>query len=382
MARRPNGEGTFRKRPDGRWEARYYTPDNKQHSLYGKTQKEVREKVAKKLQEVKEYDELDGEDLLVSEWLDIWLKKYTSNIKPATLYAYRSAVRSRIKPVIGDKKLRDLSASHIQNIYVQMQDEGLASKTINDIHGVIHKALNQAVKLHYIKSNVSESCVIPKIETKNLQVMEQPDIIRFLQAIKDDIYADLHFIALFTGMRQSEIIGLSWNSIDFDNGIIRLSRQLLRSRDKSGCYFGSLKNGKERIVYMPSSVIDILKRRKKIQNEERLRGGKEWLENNKPWKDLVFTDTMGGCLKHQNVYRHYKKIVKNLGLEKLRFHDLRHSFATLSLENGDDIKTVQEALGHYTAAFTLKTYAHATKKMRQDSVNRMDSYIQTLGYSS
>ena len=290
MAKRANGEGTLRKRSDGRWEARYVSPeDNKQHSIYGKTQKAVREKLQKTLQELSEYADLQGQDMPVSAWLDIWLKNYTSNIKPATLYSYTSAVRSRIKPYIGDKSLRQLTTNDIQNIYITMKNEGLTPKTIKDVHGVIHKALSQAVKLRYIKYNVSEACVIPKQERKEIQPMDNTDIAKFLRAVQGDEYEPVFFIALFTGMRQGEILGLTWSCIDFDNGMIHLSKQLLRSRDKSGCYFGSLKNGKPRTIYISNSVAEVLMRRKEAQLIEKQNAGSMWTQEEE-WRDLVFTN--------------------------------------------------------------------------------------------
>lgn len=373
MAKRANGEGTLRKRQDGRWEAIYYSEvDKKRHSIYGKTQKEVKDKLKAAQAEMNRLKTLKGDNMPMAEWFDIWLTNYTSNIKPATLYAYRSAVRSRLKPSIGDIQIRNLKTNDIQNMYIKMKDEGLTPKTIKDIHGVLHKALDQAVKIQLIYDNVSNACVLPRNITKEINPLNEEKIAEFLALTKGDRCEDIFYIALFTGMRQGEILGLTWDCINLNSGMIRINKQLLRSRDGSGAYFGSPKNGKERVVYAPITIIDRLKRRKELWDIK-----KKFFHDGIP-SDLVFTDSAGYPLKHQLVYKHYKRIARKIKLPDSRFHDLRHSFAVISLQNGIDIKTLQETLGHQTASFTLQRYAHATDKMKQESANRIESFIKSI----
>lgn len=379
MAKRANGEGSLRRRSDGRWEARYYSPiDNKQHSLYGKTQKEIKEKLRKKLNELDENAVLEGDDMLVSTWLDIWLKNYTSNLKPLTQSTYLSTIETHLKPNIGDKTLRTLTTNDIQKIYVDLLKNGRSAKTIKNTHGVMHKTLEQAVKLHYIKYNVSEACVLPKVMPKEINPLDEDNIIDFLDAIKGDPYEQIYFVTLFTGMRQGEVLGLTWDNIDFNENIIYLNKQLIKKRDGSNeFYFGTLKNGKSRVIYISQIVANVLKDRKRIQSRDRRAAGAGWLAKGQ-FKNLVFTNEFGEHLVHHTVYKHYKKIVKSIGIEESRFHDLRHSFAVISLQNGDDIKTVQESLGHHTSTFTLQVYAHSTRRMKTESARRMDDYIQGI----
>ncbi len=380
MAKRTNGEGTIRKRNDGRWEARYFDPiDGRQHSIYGKTQKAVSEKLRLTLCKIDEHRDIENIDILVTEWIDIWLKNYTSNIKPSTLVTYMGTIDTHLRPCIGAKKLRKLSGNDIQTIYTKMLEQGLSPKTIKNTHGVIHKILDQAIKLQYIKYNASEACVIPKVERKEISPMDEKDIAKFLEAIKGDKYEDVFFVTLFTGMRQSEVLGLTWDCIDFENNTVFLNKQLVKNRsNRKEFYFSSLKNGKSRQIYISNSVAERLKERKKRQEKERKSAGKSWMGNDTEWSNLVFTDDMGMHLYHHRVYRRYKQIVGSIGIAEKRFHDLRHSFAVISLQNGDDIKTVQETLGHHTSSFTLQVYAHSTNLMKKESANRMDKYIQGL----
>ncbi len=380
MAKRTNGEGTIRKRNDGRWEARYFDPaDGKQHSIYGKSQKSVRERLRLILCRVDEHRDIDCVDISVSEWIDIWMKNYTSNIKASTLATYKGTIETHLRPNIGDKKLRNLTANDVQIIYTKMQEQGLSPKTIKNTHGIVHKMLGQAIKLHYLKYNVSEACVIPRVERKEISPMNEADIANFLAAIKGDKYESVYFITLFTGMRQSEVLGLTWDCIDFKNNTIYLNKQLVRDRNQyTEFYFSSLKNGKSRKIYISESVSEALKQRKVLQEKEKKMAGKNWIGDNTEWSNLVFTNDVGWHLNHHSVYKHYKRIVKEIGIGEKRFHDLRHSFAVISLQNGDDIKTIQETLGHHTSGFTLQVYAHSTNFMKKESANRMDEYIRSL----
>ena len=383
MGKRTNGDGSFRKRKNGLWEARYYNPvDGKQHSIYGETQREVKDKLKERLFDIEETKDLVNEDMLVSKWFEIWLAFYTSNIKPSTKDVYKCLIRSRIVPEIGDYTIKQLKTDHLQHFYVQMLNDNLSPKTIKNIHGIIHKAMEQAVKLHYVKENVSKACILPKVERRSVHPLDETEVADFIREIRNDKYETIYLVALFTGMRQGEVLGLTWSSIDFEKNIIVLQNQLIRSREGAYYYFGSLKNGKTRTIYMSNYVANLLKECKKLQRQNRQKAGKAWVKKGGLWDDLVFTTETGENLNHHSVYKHFKLIVKRMGIEDVRFHDLRHTYAVISLQNGDDIKTVQEALGHHTSSFTLQVYAHATDRMRQNSAERMDTFIQNMVFQT
>lgn len=384
MAKRANGEGTIRKRSDGRWEGRYYDPiADKQKSVYGKTQKEVREKLLNISKEISDGAYINVSDITVTEWFDIWLTQFIGNVKPLTKVSYETQCKGHIKQYIGNQKLKALTVQHIQNMYNSLSKgedgrAGLSPKTIKNIHGVLHKSLEQAVKNGYIKHNPSEACVLPKVYRKEIHPLSEQDIQKFIIAIQDDRFKDVFLFALFTGMRQGEILGLTWDCVDFDNGIIYIRRQLQKERQKNAkYYFSSLKNDRPRMIAPAPSVFEILKKRQKRQNDEKLLMRERWVGDSLS-DDFVFTDNVGKHLTPHTIYNHYKDIAKDIGIPDSRFHDLRHSYAVISLQNGDDVKTVQEALGHHTAAFTLDVYGHVSQTMRKESANRMENFISGL----
>ena len=377
------GAGTIRKRAYGRWEARFTTGFDPasgkqvQKSIYGKTQKEVREKLAQITTELDDGTYMEPTKDTVEEWLDTWLETYVKySVKPYTLDAYQRNCDNYIKPMLGKIRLAALNAPQIQRFYNGLLTEKeLSPKTVRNIHGVFHKALEQAVKLGMIRSNPTNLCDLPKVRRKEIHPMEQEEITAFLKAIEGCKYELVYRVTLFTGMRQGEILGLTWDCVDFQHNALYVNKQLQKTKKVGGQYaLAPTKSGRSRMITVAPSVMNLLKKQKSQQAQMRLLAGEAW--NNS--LDLVFTNELGGHLSHFTVYIHFKRIVKELGMPEERFHDLRHSFAVASIESGDDIKTVQSNLGHATASFTLDVYGHISQKMRQQSADRMEQFIRKV----
>ena len=221
--------------------------------------------------------------------------------------------------------------------------------------------------LGYLRSNPSDACTLPRVVRKEIHPLADDEIKRFLEAIKGHRYENLFLVDLFTGMRQGEILGLQWSCVDFEDGTITIDKQLYQP-PKGGTYtFETLKNNKSRTL-TPAPLV--------MQALNRLRAGSGWDEGQCP--GLVFTNEIGGHLAHGTIYTHFKAVAKQCGVPEVRFHDLRHSFAVASLRSSDDVKTVQENMGHHTAAFTLDNYGHVTEQMKGESANRMEAFIQGL----
>lgn len=387
MAKRnAQGAGTIRQRPDGRWEARYTagrdggTGKQIQKSVYGKTQKEVLSKLRQISVDIENGTYTAPNKMTVGQWLDIWLDEYTGNLKPLSLASYGSACKNHIKPYMGAVKLSSVSTHIIQKFYNELQHEkGLSAKTVTKIHGVLHKALQQAVSLQYLKNNPADFCTLPKVVKKEIHPLTDEQIKEFMQEISHEPFKDLYIVTLFTGMRQSEVLGLTWENVDFINGIIKVKEQLQKERKKDGKYYrATLKNDKSRIVCPAPYVMQILKSIQAKQKRDRIKAGALWGNSDPVNNGLVFTNEIGVHLCHVTVYKHYKRTVERLGLPSSRFHDMRHTYAVTALQNGDDVKTVQENLGHHTAAFTLDVYGHVTERMKKESAQRMENFIKSL----
>ena len=204
--------------------------------------------------------------------------------------------------------------------------------------------------------------------------MEEVQIAAFLKAIKGHRYEALFYTTLFTGTREGEILGLCWEQVDLSRGTITIKHQLQKVRGSNGEYtLVPTKNGKSRTITVAPSVVAVLKSVKHRQLENKMLHGACWVDSG-----FVFTDELGHHLKHQTVYLDFKDIMQEIGCPSIRFHDLRHSYAVISIKSGDPIKTVQENLGHATAAFTLDVYGHVTDQMKSESASRMEKFIQAV----
>lgn len=376
--RSASGGGNIRKRPDGRWEARYTlgfdpkTGKQKQKSVYGKTQKKVRQKLTKILFEIDEGTYVEPNRTKLGVWLDEWLQDYNGNLKPATKSVYEEHVRVHLKPYLGKVVMVDLTPQKIQQVYNMLQKEtGLSPKSLKNIQGVFHKALEQARKLGYLKVNPLDAVILPRVEKKQIHAMEDSDMVAFLDAIKGHPYERLLFVTVFTGLRQGEVLGLTWDCVDFENNTLLINKQHNRVKGEKEYKFSSLKNDRVRMLTVAEGVMEILRQQKAWQEEMAEAMGDEFDNRD----NLVFTNEHGRYVANQAAYRNFESVMKKIGLGDMRYHDLRHTFAVNSLKAGDDIKTVQENLGHATASFTPGTYAHATMGMKRESAQRMDAYI-------
>ena len=241
----------------------------------------------------------------------------------------------------------------------------------------MHRCLQQAVTLGYLRHNPSEHCSLPRSLDPGITPLETPEIMLLIHRLQELNHPDANLIlvTLFTGMRQSEVIGLSWPDVDFRKGIIFVRRQLVKLPEKGqGYIFSSPKSRKSRIIKPAPTVMRILDRQREQQKHWAQTAGSAWDNPD----NLVFTNEVGRHLAHVTVYKRFKDIVRELGFPECRFHDLRHTFATVSLENGDSIKTVQANLGHATASFTMAKYAHVSEAMRMESSVQMDRFIHNV----
>ena len=270
-----NGAGTIRKRPDGRWEGRATVSYNEstgkqiQKSVYGKTQKEVREKMSRIIAEVDDGDYVEPNKMPLSDWLDEWIDVYVQHsVKPYTVDSYRSVCENHIKPLLGHITLAKLAPTQIQKFYnTLLTERGLSAKTVKNVHGVLHRSLERAVRNGYMRKNVAALCDLPKIEKKEIKPLEQSDISALLKAIRGHQYEILYKVTLFTGLRQGEVLGLTWDAIDFERCAIHINKQLQKTTKTGGGKYVLVptKSSRARLVTVAPYVIELLREQKRRQ---------------------------------------------------------------------------------------------------------------------
>lgn len=423
--KRANGDGTIRQRKNGTWEARFtvgINPGNGKpirKSIYGKTKPEVAEKLRKATSSVDDGTYFEPEKITVKQWFETWLSDYMAGVKPLTVQQYRSMTETHIIPALGAVKLGKLTTPQLQKFYNQLAIDGmntrrknpktgkmeivkkteqrknpetgkmetiyfsLSPKTIQNIHDIISKALNTAISAGMIKDNVSSRCVLPKVVRKEVTPLSEEKQMEFIQAISNHKYKNLYLVYLFCGLRESEAIALTWDCINFKTGTMKVYRQWQRIPGEwSKFRFETLKNDKSRTITLSPFVIGVLEDQQKQQRKDKLAVGELW-EGFQTIKEqetsFIFTDKLGNPLNPAPVYENFKKIVSEIGVPAAYVHTLRHTAATNALAEGDSPKTVQENLGHHSAAFTLDVYGHVSEKMREESAQRQQAMIERMG---
>lgn len=378
------GAGTIRKKTvtsAGKqyeyWEARYTaghdpgTGRQIQRSISGKTQREVAQKLKAAIAAIDAGTYTAPSKMTLAQWLDTWTADYLGSVKPRTLDSYKTTVRVHLKPALGSIKLEMLNTHTIQEFYNSLD---LSPKSIKNIHGVLHKALEQAVKIGHIRFNPANACELPRIERREISPLDTEAIRIFLKTIRGHKFEAIYKVTLFTGMREGEVLGLTWDCVNFLRGTITINKQLQKERSGARSYrLVSTKNSRGRTITPASSIMQVLMGQRQRQAEWRVEAGSTWEDSG-----LVFTDEFGHHLFAQTVYLHFKKLIAAAGYPDTRFHDLRHSYAVIALQSGDDVKTVQQNLGHRTAAFTLDVYGHVTEQMQKASADRMEKFIRSV----
>lgn len=309
---------------------------------------------------------VDPTKMTVGAWLDTWLREYLGGVKPNTVRIYKNNIEKHIKPALAALRLQELRPHTVQQFINNLE---LSPSSVHLARSVLHQALERAVKLGYIPRNPAADCELPRAEKKEIHPLDDDQVTALLKAAKGHRLEMLITLALFTGLRQGELLGLTWDCIK--GGSITVNKQLTRP-ELRGELFASPKSGKTRVITIAPFAIKVLKEQKRRQAEMQIKAGPAWDNSN----NLVFTDGMGGPLNYRLVDRAFSRLTHKAGLEGVRFHDLRHTYAVNAIRAGDDIKSIQGNLGHASAGFTLDKYGHFTEKMKEDSAARMEGFIK------
>ena len=368
--RRPQGDGTIRKRLDGRWEARIIIGHKNDgspmyKSAFAKTQKSALKQLHQLLDLYRDVDLTEECRMTLGEWMDKWLDEYMIfTVRESTLDSYRCLTNNQVKRFIGDKQLSSLTTAELQKFYIKIKNEGrvkptregsyeLADSMVRKIHMMLHEALDTAVSERLIAKNPTIGTTIPKNNYPEKQVLGNEQLETFLEAIKHEEYwCDFFYVEVMTGLRRGEICGLKWSDIDFDGKKLRIERSVAVKKG-GGVSIGETKTQTgTRNIFMPPSVAEVLQKRKQTAITE--------------WVFPAFLNPEQP-LHPAAAYRKLKVILKHAELPMLRFHDLRHTFATHAMKGGVDAKTLTGILGHTNASFTLDTYTHVTSDMQKSA---------------
>ena len=374
MARRAAGEGSVFKRGN-RWVAQVGPVKNRE-TKYFDTQREANEWRQKRNEQRRQGLNISGSKVPLSKFLDDWLIVVKTSVRPNTYAQYTQIVHQHINPSLGGILLRDLQPHQVQKLYTDKLAEGTSPRTTRLIHSVLHAALNHALKLGLVIRNVSDAVTLPKVSHKEMKVLDDYEVRLLIQTAECTQMEALFWIAITTGMRIGEILGLKWKDFDRNSGNIQIKRQVQRRKGEGLVFCPPKSASGVRVIKLGKMTVEKLIEHRNKQHQERMLAGEKWQDY-----DLIFTSPIGTPLDVSNVHKVYKSCLKAAGLPNIRFHDLRHTAATLMLQQGINPKVVQERLGHSDISLTLNTYSHVLPSMQEEAAEKMDELLTLIEVS-
>src|SRR5215212_1984825 len=373
--KRGNGEGSISRRKNGGWMAQYsvYTAEGrKRKTLYGRTRQEVATKLAMALSDRENGLVFDDEGLTVGKYLDKWIdSSMRGSVRQSTLVRYEQIVRLHIKPTLGRVALKNLTPAHIQGLYRDRLDCGLSPATVQKIHVVLHKALDQATSWSLVPRNPTDSVKAPRPAPEEIRPLNREQAKVLLEAARGERFEALYVLAVTTGLRQGELLGLKWEDVDLGEDILRVRRTLIRNKGR--LLLGEPKTKRSRrTVRLTEAAVEALKRHLSQQMEQIERLGDLYED-----QGLVFATQRGTLVNPTNLRRRsFAPLLEKAGLPTIRFHDLRHTCATLLLSRNVNPKIVSEMLGHATVSITLDTYSHVLPNMQDGAARALEDALR------
>ena len=371
MRRRGKGEGGISRRVDGRFQASFVGSDGKRHYLYGKKRREVVEKLAAALRDKELGVFVTGPTQTVASYMTRWLER-ADHLRPITRKRYEQLVRLQVIPRLGSLELRKVQPQHVADLYASLRGKK-APATIGQLHAVLHSAFDQALQWNMIARNPVSAVKAPKVEQREMRVLSLPEIHRFLSAVEGDPLEALYVLAVTTGARQGELLALRWQDVDLDAGTLTIAATLTRM-DGEWKRMPPKTKGSVRTLHLTALGTKAL-RSHQLRMAEELLPLRSRTEGEVP----VFLHRGDWVNGFHVTERQLKPLLRRSGLPAIRFHDLRHVFASLMLSQGVRPDLVAQMLGHSNPATTLKIYAHLMPGDQEAAMARLDQILEVAG---
>ncbi len=374
--KRGQNEGSIYKRKNGNY-ASQVTIDGERLTKYFKTRKEANNWLLEMQIKIRSGISLAGSKITLSEYFDDYLKTIKTIVKINTLHQYTQVVKQHILPILGKYKLEDLKPNIIQQLYNLKLEQGVSERTVLLIHAVLHRALKQAVLWGTLSWNPADGVIRPKKKQIEMKVLNDVQVRTLLMAAKGTSMETLLQIEITTGLRFGELLGLKWGDLDWETKRFQIQRQVYRVKFQGLVFSEPKTKAGRRSVVLCKSTIQLLRNHWELQQESIIELGDLWQNN-----DLIFPSATGTPTDQSNVSKRFKALLISAGLPDIRFHDLRHTAATLMLLQGINPKIVQERLGHADIAMTLNTYSHVLPSMQEDAAEKIDEIITMIDVGS
>lgn len=371
MAQRGHGEGSIYHRKDGRWAATITLENHKRKTFYGRSRKDVQEQLKIALREQQQGTLVTSPQQSVAQYLQQWLENHQSSVRLRTYERYEQIVRLHLVPTIGRIPLQKLAPQQVQSLYTQKLKAGLSRTTVNTLHAMLHKALEDALRWHLVAHNVCDAVTPPRRDRYEIQPFTIEQAQQFLAAACGHPLEALFVLAVSTGMRRGELLAVKWQDIDFSTGTLHVRRIFTRSKGNRYSEAEPKTEKSRRSIVLPALVVDLLLQHRSKQAKAKMEAGAEWQEH-----DLVFPTSRGTPLNPSKVVDRFKSLLKKADLPDIRFHDLRHSAASILLGMEIHPKVVQELLGHNQISMTMDIYSHVMPTMHKDAMDKWNKEFE------
>lgn len=384
---RGHNEGTIYQTADGKWRGAVFlgvSPAGKPRRKYvsGRTKVEVKDKVKRILSDHDRGLPVSTKSQTVQQFLESWLESVVKpNERPRTYESYESIVRVHLVPSIGRHRLEKLTAQHIQTMLTEKRAAGLSGRSLLNIRAIIRAALNQAMRWDLVGRNVATLTDPPKLERFEAKPLSPPDVLRFLKRTEGDRLEAMYVLTVWLGLRQGEVFGLRWQDVHFEEGEIRIQKQLqwTGKAPKVAHLVDPKTEQSKRRLPLPKPVADALRHHRQAQLEEQLLAGRYW--KGKEW-NLVFCSSIGTPLDPSNVTKQYRVLLAGAGVEQRRFHDLRHSCGTFLTSRNVHPRVIMQVLGHSQISTTMNTYSHVEVETMRDALDSITDLFEQDKQSS
>lgn len=369
--KRGNGEGSiYHRSSDNKWVGSISLENSTRKVFYGKSRAEVQEKMKVLLREQQQGLLITAPNETVEQFLTRWVEDRKPSVRIRTYERYECFIRLHVVPVIGRVKMQQLNPQHIKGLYARKLKEGLSPTTVNTLHTMLHKAFDDAVKWSIVARNVCDMVDVPQRAHYEMKPLTVEQAKHLLETAKGHPLEALFMLALTTGLRRGEILALKWLDIDFEKRTVQVKRIFTRAPGNRYIEAEPKTKKSRRAVRLTTKVADLLKQHRKRQLEAKLQAGSQWVENN-----LVFSTSLGTPFNPSKLLERFNTLLKKAGLPHMRFHDLRHSAATILLAMNVHPKIVQELLGHNQISMTMDLYSHVLPGMQEDVIDRLEGVL-------
>jgi integrase len=370
--KRSNNEGSIYRRNNGTWRA-LVSVNGKRVSYSAKTKAECQKWIRRILHQHDLGWDFDGSQVTLEEYLYQWLNAHKVTLRDHTIYRYQQIINLHIVPHIGDISLKDLHLARVESFYAYLIDAGVGTRTIREVHAVLHKSLKKAVRYGYIQNNPVHGAALPRYRHAEMQILDESQVTQFLVASHNSRHRALYHLAVVTGSRQGELFGLKWSDLMWNSGVLYIKRQVQQVPGQGWKFIEPKTKSGRRSIRLGEGTLQILREHHGLQQEHKAKVGKRWQEYN-----LIFPSSVGTPLNPSNLRIDYIRTLDAAGLPRIRFHDLRHTAASLMLNHGVAVIVVSKILGHAKPSTTMDIYGHLIHEMQEEAAQVMDDLVTPI----